>query len=200
MYVVRMVCTAKGDSPMRLMRLALALVLAAILAGPVGAATIAITPDNAWHAFDVDSFSAISGGLEWIDLGGEALTFEFTTQTPAILTVVDSGFGGDRFQVYDNGQLLGETLAGADTYPDSLVVDFDAALADARWSRGVYALAAGNHSITGLLSRSALDHTGLPLDATVGAIRVAAVPEPSTWAMLATGLLMITSIAYRRKH
>jgi len=164
---------------MRLMRLALALALAAILAGPVGAATVTITPDNAWHTFDVDSFSANSGGLEWIDIDGTALTFAFTTPTPVTLTVVNGGFGGNRFQVFDNGQPLDDTLAGADTYPESKGLNFDAALADARWSRRVYTLVAGNHSITGSLSRSAVDGTGSAINATVGAVRVDAAPNVS---------------------
>ncbi|MGE3540938.1 MAG: PEP-CTERM sorting domain-containing protein [Candidatus Tectimicrobiota bacterium] len=184
---------------MRWMRLALMLALPALLAGPVGATSLPVTPDNTWYTFDVDSLSALSGGLEWIDLNdGTPLAFVLSTSTPVRLTVVDAGFAGDRFQVYDNGQLLGETSPGANTYPLSLGLDFDAALADARWSRGVYVLAAGSHSITGLLSLSALDDNSLPLEATVGALQLAPVPEPATWAMLATGLLLLSGLAYRR--
>jgi hypothetical protein len=157
------------------MRSALALALPVVLLGPVGASGITITPDNAWHEFDVDSLSARSGTLEWIALDGAALTFEFTTVTPVKVTVVHGGFGGHRFRVSDNGQPLDETQAGADTYPESKGLNFDAALADARWSRGVYTLAAGSHSLAGVLSRSATDNTGAPLNATVGALRVEAV-------------------------
>src|SRR5712692_3016711 len=161
---------------MRLMRWALVLAFSAILAGPVGAAMVTIASDHVWHEFDVDSFSAISGGLEWIDLDGTVLTFAFTTPTPVNLTVVHGGFGGNRFQVSDNGQPLGETQTGTDTFPESKGLNFDAALADARWSRRVYTLAAGNHNITGSLSRSAVDGTGSPLNAAVGAVRLDAAP------------------------
>ncbi len=185
---------------MKLLRLMLALAFLAVLTVPIGVGAITIVPDNTWYAFDVDRFSAVSSGVEWIDLNGDALMFEFTLSMPAVLTIVDGGFGGGQFEVFDNLNLLGMTSPATATSPDSLGVDFDAALVDVRWSRGVYVLAAGPHSISGLLSRSAVDDSGDPLDATVGAIRVSPVPEPATWAMLVTGLGLLLGIVSFHKH
>jgi hypothetical protein len=136
---------------MQINKLGLALALVAALGARVASAgDVALGIDAQWHAFDVDSFSAVSGGLEWIDLNdGSALHFSF--DGPATLTVVDGGFAGDAFQIFDNGVLLGQTSVASNSYPDSIVLDFDAALADPRYSRGVFQLGAGSHSITGCL-------------------------------------------------
>ena len=65
--------------------------------------------------------------------------------------MVDGGFAGDRFQVSDNGSALGFTSAAVNTYPTSAGTNFDAALGNGNYSRGVYLLHAGAHDITGLL-------------------------------------------------
>jgi hypothetical protein len=183
---------------MQVNKLGLALALVAALgARAASAGDVALDIDAQWHAFDVDNFSAVSGGLEWIDLNdGSALGFSFNG--PVTLTVVDGGFAGDAFQIFDHGVLLGQTSVASNNYPDSVVLDFDAALADPHYSRGVFQLGAGSHSITGLLAVSALDDSGAALDATVGAVRIAAVPEPETWAMLLSGIGLI-GVALRRR-
>jgi len=153
------------------------------------ASTVAIAPDNTWHAFDVDDFSSASGGLEWIDLNdGSALTYNFTTAGNALLTIVDAGFAGDRFQVLDNGVSLGLTSTATNTYPASVGLNFDSALSNANYSYATYLLSAGTHNITGLLVQSALDGSDQPLNATVGGLRVAAAPVP-----LPASLLLLLS-------
>ncbi|MEW5768874.1 MAG: PEP-CTERM sorting domain-containing protein [Pseudomonadota bacterium] len=182
-------------------KLALALALAAAFgAQAASAADLALTADGQWHAFDVDDIAAASGGLEWIDLDGSALSFSFSG--PATLMVVDGGFAGDRFEVYDNGVLLGATSAAVDSYPASVGMDFEVAIGDAGYSRGVYLLGGGNHTITGMLSTSALDDLGMPLNATVGAVQLLAapVPEPETYALMLAGLGLIGLAARRRAN
>ena len=149
--------------------------------------TVAITADNTWHAFDVDDFSATSGGLEWIDVNnGSALTYSFTLAADAALTIVDAGFAGDRFEVFDNGVSLGLTSTATNTYPTSVGTNFDAALNNANYSFATYLLTAGTHQITGLLTQSALAG-GQPLNATVGGLRVAPVPLPASLLLFLSG-------------
>jgi hypothetical protein len=179
--------------------LSVALLAVAALATQAQADTVTIAPDNTWHAFDVDSLSASSGGLEWISLSnGSALSFSLTLAAPAYLTVVDGGFSGDRFQVFDNSTLLGETSAAVNSYPTSVVTNFDAALANPNYSRGTYFLDAGVHNITGLLSLSALDDTNTPIDATVGAVRVAPVPLPAAGLLFLFGSSVLGFFTRRR--
>jgi hypothetical protein len=179
--------------------LSIGLLAVSALATQAQADTVTITPDNAWHALDVDSLSAASGGLEWISLAsGSALTFSVTLTAPAYLTVVDGGFAGDRFQIFDNNVLVGETSLAVNTYPTSVGTNFDAALANPNFSRGTYFLDAGVHNISGLLSLSALDDANAPIDATVGALRVAPVPLPAAGLLFFFGSSLLGLFARRR--
>ena len=157
--------------------------------------------DNQWALFDIDEQSAQSGDLDWIDIGdGSALVYTFSIAAgfQGALTVVDGGFSGDRFLVIDGNTVLGRTSLPSASYPHSIGLDFDAALADSRYSRASYVLGAGNHAITGFLIRSAVAE-GAVLNATVGALRlsVSPVPEPATLAALLAGLSLL-SVVLRR--
>lgn len=174
----------------------LAAAFLAVTSGQIQAAPL--NADGSWNAFDIDEFSAVSGGLEWIDLDGEALSFDFTLTESAYLKVVDGGFSGDRFQVFDNGQLLGETSAAINSYPTSLGLDFDQAFSNANYSQGVYLLAVGSHTITGLLSLSALDDIGSDINASVGAVSLTAVPLPAAAWLYAAGLAFFGAVSRRR--
>jgi hypothetical protein len=175
----------------------IAAVLMSALCGQAEASTL--SADGVWNAFDVDKYASNSGNLEWIDLGANTLSFDFTLTGWAYLKVVDGGFAGDRFNVYDNGNLLGATSVAVNTYPNSVKLDFDAASADSNFSYGMFLLGVGSHSITGLLSQSALDNSGAAINATIGAVSLTAVPLPAaTWLYL-TGTALMGFISRRRK-
>jgi len=181
----------------------LSFVLAAALAlgfgGAVHATTLAIAPNDGWHAFDVDDFTAASGGTEWIDLGdGSPLSFSVTTSVAATLTVVDGGFAGDTFHVTDNGALIGTTSSVPQgNVVDSVGTNFDAALASGNYSFATFLLSAGTHLISGSLAQSLLLN-GEPLNATVGGLRVSAVPLPATLPLLLSGGWLVGLIRRRR--
>jgi len=160
------------------------------------AATLAA--DGAWHPFDVDEWVSLSGGLEWIDPDGAALSFDFILTAPAYLRVVDAGFAGDRFQVLDNGEWLGETSVPVASYPDSVAADFDAAYVNAAYSRAVYWLEAGSHRISGLLSESAVDDSGLSINASLGAVNLTAVPVPAAVWLFGAGLGLLSGVSRGR--
>lgn len=173
------------------------LVLALIASQASQAANL--SADGSWQAFDVDNLIASSGNLEWIDLDGNALSFDFTLSQAAYLRVVDGGFAGDRFQIFDHGNLLGITSEASQSYPTSLGLDFDAAWANAAYSQGTFLLSAGSHSITGWLSTSALDDLSSPINATVGAVSLTAVPVPAAAWLYLTGASLLGALS-RRKH
>jgi hypothetical protein len=99
-----------------------------------------------------------------------------------------------------NGTALANTSAAANSYPDSIGLDFDAAWAQPRYSRGSYVFSAGSYSVSGALAGSALDDLGAPINATVGAVQlqVSAVPEASTLSSLLAGLGLIGFLLRRR--
>ena len=180
------------------------LALAAALAAPAHATTVALAGDGLWNEFNVDSFVSQSFGNEWIDSAdGSPLSFTFTIAAGQVgtLTVVDAGFAGDTFTVTNHGAALGTTsaVAGGTTDGD-VVLDFDAALADPAYSRGVFTLQAGSYSISGALLQSVFDaDAGTDLDATNGAVSLtlSAVPEPGEAALLLGGLAALAALRRR---
>ncbi len=177
-----------------------ALALAAVFAVPAHAESVPVSPNGSWHEFDVDELLSSASGLEWIGLDGDALSFTFTTSAATRLTVVDAGFGGDGFEVFDNGVSLGLTSTGSATYPDSIGLDFDAALASGQYGYAFFDLAAGAHTITGRLSVSALDDFGNAINATVGGLNVAPVPLPGAALLLLSGGGLMGLFSRRRRQ
>ena len=170
---------------------------------PAHASNAPLPSDNQWNTFSVDS--ALDPSLAWIDDSGSPLAFDFTIGAGFVgtLTVVDAVFNGDTFKVTNFGSLLGSTssvpLADFDTATDH-GFDFDAALADSSFSHAVFTLGAGSYRIGGFLDQSLL-FDGQRLDATAGGLRlsVAAIPEPSTYAMLLAGLGIVGLLVRRRR-
>jgi len=191
------------------MRIRTLLAAAAMTLGGAGAAqatlvTIGPAGYGQWNVFDVADILANSGGLEWIDTNdGSALSFQFSVPTGFVgrLTVVDAGFSGDRFAVGANGAALGTTSAAVNSYPNSIGLDFDAALANPDFSRGLFTLAAGSYSVSGALFASALDDTGAALNSTVGALKleVAPVPLPGALIPMLSGLGVAAAAIRRRR-
>jgi len=153
-----------------------------------------------WYAFYVDDFLAPAASpLAWIDYAdGSPLTFQFVIPDASVgtLTVVDAVTAGERFTVFANGVSLGTTtLQGSSSV--NLGYDYDAALANAAFSRGVYTLAAGSYAITGVMLAA---EDGI--NATQGGLRleIAPVPEPASVAMLVAGLGLIGAAVRRRQR
>ena len=187
-------------------------------AAPAHATAVALTTDasqagyGAWNPFNVSDMEALDSGTAWIDSAntssagyGSALSFTFTVAAGQVgtLSVVDAGFAGDMYRVTNLGSVIGvtSTVASA-TYPSVTDVgtDFGAAFANPVFSQGVYTLGAGTYSISGELAQSVSAADGSNLNATVGAVSltVAAIPEPSTYALVFAGLGVVALLTRRR--
>jgi hypothetical protein len=178
----------------------ISVLLGAILALGTGAAahaeTVSLTTDS-WFDFDVDFEYSSAAPSDWISLDGSKIEFTLDSLLPVLLTIVDTGFAGDTFRVYDNGNLLGTTSAAASSYPNSVGLNADTALAGGNYSYALFALGAGSHVITGELAVSALDALGSALNATTGALRAVVVPLPASGLLLLGGTALLGALRRR---
>jgi len=178
-----------------------AAIAAAMIAPVAHATTVALPGDDSWAEFDVDAFSAQDFGNGWIDtINGSALDFTFTVAPGmhGVLTVVDAGFAGDSFTITNFGNVIGTTASVPAAQPvGATVLDYDDALANPAYSRGVFTLAPGSYSISGSLLQSVFGDEG----ATSGGLRlsVTAVPEPANAALMFAGAAALALLARRRK-
>jgi hypothetical protein len=163
--------------------------------------TITLTANGQWNEFNVDDFSSASQGVEWINLSdsnsatfGSALTYQFTIAHgfEGFINVVDAGFAGDRFEIFNNSQSIGIT---SDTTSSS---DYSNNFADnlnnLHFSKATFSLNEGTYNITGTLFS-----TLQPFNATNGAIKldVTPVPLPGTLGLLSCSLFILTVMRRR---
>ena len=103
-------------------------------------------------------------------------SWTITLSAPAKLTVTDVEASGDRFEMFDNGGLLG--LTSAPNFGDYVGENISAALADPNFSHGYFTLPAGVNVISGEFIGS----VGYgDMDFAVS------VPEPASWALMLVG-------------
>lgn len=172
--------------------------------------TVSLAANGQWNEFTVDDTVSTAAANDWIDADifssgyGSQLNFSFTIAQGQVgkLTVVDAVFAGDVFAVYNGSSLLGTTsLVPAQAYSASAVgvYDYDAALADASFSRGVFTLQAGSYLVHGNVAQ-ALTLDGAPLYSDLGALKleVSAVPEPASFALALVGIAA-AGVARRRQ-
>lgn len=165
--------------------------------------TVNLSADSLWQSFSVDdTLSTAANPLAWSDDNGSELSFNFTLSQATTLRVVDAGFSGDVFQVFDNGVSIGFTSAAVNNYVDGntpTVIDFNTAWANSNFSQGTFLLGTGVHNITGVLSTSALDGSGMPFNATLGAVSLTAVPVPFAGLFMLTGSALLAAVGRRRQ-
>lgn len=170
------------------MKLVRTFLATAIAAFAFNAQAVAINTDGTWNEFDFDA-----PGSALYDLNTLETSFTFTLTQSSLLSVIDAGFSGDRFEIHANGSLLGLTSApitqGASEEP---IFDIATLLGDNRFSKGSWNLAAGSYTITGLAAES--------VGGGLGYMSITAVPEPKSYAMLLAGLGLMGTIARRRNR
>jgi len=157
---------------------------------------------NQWYTFSFggtvgSSFNSGAGftlGTKPGSIAAPAPPWTFTLPFGGSLTVVDGFLSGDRFDVTDSGAILGDTsvpIPGANCGND-----ITACLNNPDMSKGVFALAAGTHTIDGTLIASSPVLGGAAFFDVTAAT---AVPDPASFILFATGLLGLALVASRRK-
>jgi hypothetical protein len=175
------------------MKQAIGTLLLLLVAVATGSASTTVTIDAGFYRFGLNQIGApvapraASGDL----LASAGSPFDFTAIVAVTLIIVDLQLSFDRFQVFINGVDRG--LTSSQTEGGNVGLDPLAALADPRFSRGIYPLAPGFYSVNVVLAEGAL----LPGS---GALAVStAVPEPSALALFASGILGLLALRRRLK-
>jgi hypothetical protein len=150
----------------------------------------AIAVNGTWHQFLfalMGTFATTCGGgcIPTVDPVAEQTSSPpWTFAGPAIVTLTDLFERGDRFALFDNNVLLGDTSVpvndGTITCPTAGVGDdIRACLANPTYSHGVFDLGTGAHSLTIEVIQNAAGATG-----GAAVFQAAPVPEPNTSILL----------------
>ena len=133
--------------------------------------------------------------------------FTFSSAGAVAVKVTDAYVSGDRFQLFDNGSLVGTTSQtnGIAPWTDKP----DVAFANSLFSSGIFALGAGAHSLTlvdiqaptGYSSGSAFFRVDAGGNGGGGGGSVSSVdtPEPGTLALVGLGIAGLTAGRLRRR-
>ena len=180
------------------------LMMTAVAAGALIAATpAAADPINVgqWYTFGfgaqgsaIGNGSGFTQGVNPSSVAAPNSPWTFVLASVGSITFVDGFLSGDQFAISDFGSAIGSTSAptlGADCSSD-----ITGCLANAAISKGTFALAAGNHSITGTQTANAFGG-GAGFFIVRGS--AGAVPEPATWAMMLVGFGAM-GVGMRRRH
>jgi hypothetical protein len=111
------------------------------------------------------------------------------------LNIVDAGISGDIFSLSINGSHFTTSTVALDSGLFA-GIDFDLAWSTDEFSRLSIFLAPGHYTVTGFLNQSAVDDSGSPFMATVGALQIVEADEPAALLLLSIG---IVGLALRRR-
>lgn len=169
----------------------------ALVAMPASAADIVV---NQWYTFgfggvdsDLVGGAGFVTGVNPLSIAAPDGPWTFTLAGPGTLTLLDGFNYGDQFEVSDFGGVIGSTSApGAG---GSCGSDITLCLNTPESSKGVFALGAGGHSITGTALLS-------PFGGGAGffVVQESAVPEPGVWLMLLVGFGFVGASLRRRRQ
>lgn len=164
-------------------------------------AQAAAVSTNTWYLFGFsDVGSDLISGAGFVSMVNPATVdapngpWEFTLSGLGELFVVDGFLSVDQFEMFDFGGSIG--LTSANTDGSDCDDDLTCAINDLNFSRGSYALAAGNHSITGIVVAS-----GVGGGAGAFIIRdLRPVPLPAALPLFASALAGLGGVSWLRRR
>ena len=178
----------------RLSPLVRTLAASALLAAGSGAAVAGpIVVGAGWYGFCFAGVGspATAGCQNDATAGVTGNTITFTALSSVVLKVTDAFVHGDEFDVNIFG--VGNFATSAVAAGGGTTTNPDLAYADPLYSHGSWFLGAGNYSVDIFANTSPVGAGGAYVEV------MGAVPEPSTYALLAFGLAGVAAVARRRR-
>ena len=170
--------------------------MAGVIGLAAGPASAAVLSTNTWYTFGFGSTGSALGAPFQTGTNPNALALDagpwtFTLSGPANLLVTDMETSGDYFSLYDFGNLIGTTSTGNAFATSVCGSDIGCALANGDYGNGLFALGAGNHSLTGIFEGVVGNGEG--------SLIVQEVPEPITLTLFGAGLAGAAALRRRKK-
>jgi hypothetical protein len=174
--------------------------LASVMIAAVGAVAAPAAADNialdTWYTFSFGATGSalapgFTPGTSPAAVIAPSAPWTITLSGPAVMTVTDVEISGDEFTFFDNGAFLGTTSASVPN-GSSVGECISCALADPNYSHGSFLLGAGVHNLTGVFNGVITFGDG---DFKISS----AAPEPSSWAMMITGLAGLGGLLRSRR-
>jgi hypothetical protein len=152
---------------------------------------------NQWYTFGFeDTGDPLISGVTFttgaLGISAPDAPWTITLATPMQLIVTDGFQQGDEFELFDFGGSIGSTSANANDSAHNCDSSEVACLADPLMSHGSFLLAAGDHSLTGIVTDS-------PFTGGAGFFIITQqVPEPGALALLGIALAGFAFIRRKR--